>query len=200
MQETIFYKNVLTQISPGEMVGQDLLIKDIYRFPSSTERIITTTCTLNDGSSQTAYQTLEVRHNLTQYAVFSLRAFVDIQNLAPVPFPDTAITDTDTVINQKINETSAQYPRVLFELMLQEPPNANTVLCRLWLQNKRPGYYIDLMRFLTAKPQFLGNPNTAIVARIRDIGYGPLGADDLVTFYGEVQEIGVYSDPPILYV
>ncbi len=201
MQETIFYKNIINQFSPGEMIGQQTLTKDLYRFPASTERVISTTCALTDASqTQTAYQTLEVTHNLTQYAVFSLRAFVDIKNLDPVPFPDISITDSETVVNQKLNEISVQYPRILFELILQEPPNANTVLARLFLQNKRPGYYIDLMRFLTAKPQFLGNPNTAIVARVRDIGYGPLGADDLVTFYGEVQEIGIYSDPPILYV
>lgn len=179
--------NIALQLDPVDFIGVDFFEFIIYEFQGGSRQVQTDIVT--DGTTQS----INVFYTADSYKLRSLRAFIDIVSIAPVSPFQSSLTDDNLSISRKILDNDLQYPKFLFELMLQKG-NIKTVVANLHLQNKRPSYYINLMRFLTDTDIFYGSQDCKIVGRIRDYGDGLPQPNDVITIFGEVVETGEYSE------
>ena len=117
----------------------------------------------------------------------SLRAKIKIRSLPEVPVPILEPESSRLERFSAFREMEWNNPRVEIGLIL----NVNGYeeeIHRFSAQKRLPFYGVDVLPYLdSANPFYLLSPNTSLKARAIDVGFGPLDADDAITFYGSAQ-------------
>lgn len=198
MPTTTVLKSINSTINPS-IFSQNALSHrhTCYSLNSSARHYFETDLDYLIDGGVIASQTVTLATKASHYRVVSLRAFVDILSLPAVPAVVPELRDTDVAIAQKNQSNDALYPYFLGELSLLTQ-GAEIVIARLRLQNKRPGYYINLSRFLTSRYEGFGaDVATAIAFRVTAVDSAHVPQmTDLISIYGEVEEFYPYEMPP----
>lgn len=129
----------------------------------------------------------------TRYRISSLRMFIDIVSLTEVtPYQATGLKP-ESILNQEAFFHELTFPKFRFELLLGDSIQTVTI-GSFNLQNKRPGYYVNLLRYLTENVHFIGDSSTQVSGRITNMGDGMPGISDIITFYGDAEMVGDYIE------
>lgn len=132
-----------------------------------------------------------------RYSAFitSLRATVDINSIAELVIPDTNPLDSEEKQRQQQAVAIGNTPKKGLELYLTIA-NENPILVgEIYLFNRRPYYFIPLIKYFTDSATFDCGSTTTISVRITDIGSGVLGSIDRVTIIGSVVEESPLQQP-----
>ena len=124
-----------------------------------------------------------------------LRVFVNITSLEVCPPVEQKIEDSEFTFLQKVNDNDANFPAYEMRVLLYYLDSVNTVAV-VRLQNKRPGYYINLLRFLTDRDTFEMQIDMQLRFTFKDIGHGYPTLNDTITTYLTVTEYGHLIPPP----
>lgn len=167
MEQLSFNSNIIKHIDPGVFLTGEaayefpLYIPPVDRFNQIDSRITI-------GGETT---TQEIGVKTKSYVITSLRAYINILSLPLVPPVVAEVTDDELAIAIKNNDNDMQYPGIAMDLIMKAGP-LRAITGQFRLQNKRPGYWINLMRFLTSQNYFYGGLETSIIVRFRDLGDG----------------------------
>lgn len=93
----------------------------------------------------------------------------------------------------------------IFKLEMWTPRAANpsqwdiTTPCEVGIINRDPFYHFSLMTFLTDAAVFPLGPETRLVAKVEESGWGGLVGEDRVEVWGNVRtEAFTFSQPPVV--
>lgn len=187
MENISFHNNIIQHIDPAEFLSGELAYEFTLYAPQLRTKQIENSVSVN-GSTTTQIVGIQTRN----YIVTSLRAYVNILSLAPVPPVIPELTDSDEAISAKNNENDMQFPAFAMDLIMKVG-QVRAITGQFRLQNKRPGYFINLLRFITNQDYFYGGLETSLILRFRDIGEGLPQMDDGIYFYGDIEEIGYFA-------
>lgn len=180
-------KTILFNLDPGSIQSGNFVYEFSLYQPSNFEIIV---------SNYQESVTQSVRIPVSDWKLIDLRAYIDIFSLKPVEPVKPDPIDSEYALSLKTIQNDLQFPSFLLELGLRTELTGLITLSRLRLQNRRPGYYINLMRYFTIKSEFNGDQQTEIVVRIiRTDGAGFPTYGDLIQIWGQVQELGWLLPP-----
>jgi hypothetical protein len=146
--------------------------------------------------TDSGYESNSVNVEYEWFEILSLTCFVDINSLQAVePYiPEPLDSASSERINRYRNDASFPYYGMVVIISEQGRPST---AAKLPLQNKRPGYYLDLIRFLSSQNSFYGGRQTELRIDTTDEGFGVPAETDTISFYGQIREVGYAKEKPI---
>ncbi|MBD2465766.1 hypothetical protein H6G89_32780 [Oscillatoria sp. FACHB-1407] len=187
MEKIEFPSNLILDIDPAAFLSGEGAYEFPLYFPSVRTNEIQNTITVG---GQTTAQTITVQTK--SYTITSLRAYVNIISLPPVPPITPEATDDNYTFSVRSNENDLTFPGIALDLVMKVG-DLRVITGQFRLQNKRPGYFINLLKFLTSEPYFNASIGTSLIVRFRDLGDGLPRMDDHIYFYGDVTENGYFA-------
>jgi hypothetical protein len=127
----------------------------------------------------------------------NLKAFAQIKSLPPINLPNISIEDSDTERLYKVLDTEWQSPRIQLNVYISNNTTDWHLMGGISLLNPS-GYPYRIYNLLDLYTDNLAvelGEDGRIGVEIKNVGYGSLGASDLITIHGSyVSEIVVNQD------
>jgi hypothetical protein len=180
------YKTILWSVDPSYFQSTSHPISEWELYRLGTGYI-----PLENFNAQTGFS-FGANVTLTKFRLKDLRAFIDIHSISPVVpiVPDPL--DSEYLLAVKSIDNDLNYPAFVLELGLLNNEAGLVIVARLRLQNRRPGYFINLFKYFSNNADFLGDAQVGIVIRIINIGDGFPAHGDLIQVFGQVEELGYW--------
>lgn len=142
--------------------------------------------TFNDGSGEKTQITTVITREVK---IKSFRMFVNLFSFAECPIVPHSIEDSDFTYLQKVNQHDQNFPGCEVRVLIYRNDVVQTFATTKVL-NKRPGYYINLLRFLTDREYLHMQIDTQLRIVVKDLGFGLPNMNDTLTTFAEIEEVG----------
>ena len=121
--------------------------------------------------------------------VTDFRCKININSLDEQELPEISIGDSRTARVNAVRDMEWRSPRKQLDILLRNPKGGGWLdVASISLLNRDPFYQVNLLQYLSDNVAFAVANDSAIGVRIVNVGYGLLGAQDDVTFWGSVKE------------
>lgn len=121
--------------------------------------------------------------------ITSLRAVIDIKSIDALVLPNADDFTTQTELDNKTEQVITASPKKCMEFYLKNLALAEPVkVGELWIFNRLPYYFVDLIRYFTSATTFDVAPDTIVSIKIKDMGFGTLLNTDKISIIGSAVE------------
>lgn len=120
--------------------------------------------------------------------ITSLRMIIDIKSISEFILPEVDTLDSDEKQRLKIQSELLVTPRKCLCLYMRTSSNKPVMLAEIWLTNRSPYYFTNLLNYLSNASTADIAPDTVITIQMKDIGYGLLQDKDRVGIIGSAVE------------
>lgn len=121
--------------------------------------------------------------------ITSLRMIIDIKSIAELILPTGDTATTQEELDAHVKQTITLAPKKCVEFYLKNNNVENPVkIGELWLFNRIPYYFVDLIRYFSSASTFDVAPETTLSVKFKNLGFGFLANTDKITIIGSVVE------------
>lgn len=118
----------------------------------------------------------------------SLRLTIEISSISELQTIATDIDDTDDTISAKNNESFNANQKKCLSFYMRTSVSPTIRIADIFLFNRQPFYYLDLIPYFTNAGTFDIAPDAIISCQFKDVGDGILMVEDRVIVLGSVVE------------
>lgn len=133
--------------------------------------------------------------------ITSLRLTVNIVSLNELIIPPSTFTQPASITETMERELILTSPKKCLSLFLKKPDILPILIGDIYLFNRRPYYFIGLLKYFSDALTFDVAPNTTIGIQQKDVGNGFLaGNDKLIIIGAGIEEAPSDSSTPVTFV
>jgi hypothetical protein len=118
----------------------------------------------------------------------SLRLTIEISSITELQTIPTEIDDSDDTISRKYDESFNGNRKKCLSFFMRTSTTPTIRIADVFLFNRQPFYYLDLIPYFTNSSTFDIAPDSIISCQFKDVGDGVLMAEDRVILLGSVIE------------
>jgi hypothetical protein len=132
--------------------------------------------------------------------ITSLRLTIDITSIDELEVIENDTLSDDATIAANAKTTFNNNAKKCLSFFMKTSSTPLIKVVDIFLFNRRPFYYLNLLPYFTSANTFDIAPDVVIAAQMRDVGYGLLSSDDRILVLGTVIEESPVFDQSLLTI